>query len=569
MAQTTPIVRIRSRTGCITCKIRRVKCDEEKPSCRRCRSTGRTCDGYAPSAPPQSSSTGQLPVACSNEIRIIHHTPIVDRPVQMSVFPSWDRPLRADEYQSLEFFHLQTTLCFGSKAGAFLLRSAYHDSSIRLAAMALGSLHRAFLFEQTRYPDTRMQGTQLALRQYNTAIRQGLAQMSGGLANGSVDVILTMCVLFYCFESLQGHFKVALRHVASGLRIMKQQELQCQAVQKKTLLPADVIRSMFSYLESQMLELDDELTSIDQLHPAALKPSNLPPVDSSRDCTLDDLSDNFRLFYNRLLRLMTKSGPAGHADIVKDGEATEIPESVIADYEETQSEIMEWSAALERYFEHHPLEAMDATSRRLAVSLKMWKTLVHVVLKMELPLVETGWDRFTSDLATVVSLAEEVVNISATPEMRKRSPSPTAAASLSSLPMQAQPTLSSHQHILLTHNMPSPCTFSVAQGILPPLWIVATACRDSKTRYRARDLMMRCRRREGLWDSVLFAELASKVARIEETMAGIPEGAPYEPADLPIRARITTISSSFGDGRMVQVKYMGSDSKLLEETLTW
>ncbi|KAA8568375.1 hypothetical protein EYC84_007411 [Monilinia fructicola] len=35
------------KTGCQTCKIRRVKCDEAKPSCKRCVSTGRRCDGYA------------------------------------------------------------------------------------------------------------------------------------------------------------------------------------------------------------------------------------------------------------------------------------------------------------------------------------------------------------------------------------------------------------------------------------------------------------------------------------------------------------------------------------------
>ncbi|KAJ5970804.1 uncharacterized protein N7479_000722 [Penicillium vulpinum] len=34
------------KSGCITCKIRRIKCDEEKPHCRRCVSTGRKCDGY-------------------------------------------------------------------------------------------------------------------------------------------------------------------------------------------------------------------------------------------------------------------------------------------------------------------------------------------------------------------------------------------------------------------------------------------------------------------------------------------------------------------------------------------
>ncbi|KAL2829505.1 hypothetical protein BDW59DRAFT_142169 [Aspergillus cavernicola] len=36
----------RVKSGCITCRIRRVKCDEGKPDCGRCRSTGRKCDGY-------------------------------------------------------------------------------------------------------------------------------------------------------------------------------------------------------------------------------------------------------------------------------------------------------------------------------------------------------------------------------------------------------------------------------------------------------------------------------------------------------------------------------------------
>ena len=34
------------RTGCITCKARRVKCDETKPICVRCAASGRHCEGY-------------------------------------------------------------------------------------------------------------------------------------------------------------------------------------------------------------------------------------------------------------------------------------------------------------------------------------------------------------------------------------------------------------------------------------------------------------------------------------------------------------------------------------------
>lgn len=37
----------RVRTGCITCRKRRVKCDEAKPICCRCRSASVLCEGYS------------------------------------------------------------------------------------------------------------------------------------------------------------------------------------------------------------------------------------------------------------------------------------------------------------------------------------------------------------------------------------------------------------------------------------------------------------------------------------------------------------------------------------------
>ncbi|KAH8666045.1 hypothetical protein BGZ60DRAFT_378218, partial [Tricladium varicosporioides] len=40
------------KTGCLTCKKRHMKCDETKPECTKCTSTGRICDGYVP--PPKN-----------------------------------------------------------------------------------------------------------------------------------------------------------------------------------------------------------------------------------------------------------------------------------------------------------------------------------------------------------------------------------------------------------------------------------------------------------------------------------------------------------------------------------
>ena len=38
----------KARSGCQTCKRRKVRCDETKPVCIRCKKAGRTCEGYSP-----------------------------------------------------------------------------------------------------------------------------------------------------------------------------------------------------------------------------------------------------------------------------------------------------------------------------------------------------------------------------------------------------------------------------------------------------------------------------------------------------------------------------------------
>ncbi|EEU38290.1 uncharacterized protein NECHADRAFT_66960 [Fusarium vanettenii 77-13-4] len=54
-----------SKFGCFTCKARRVKCDEAKPSCRRCLTAQRHCQGYPRGAPSESSSSPSTITASS------------------------------------------------------------------------------------------------------------------------------------------------------------------------------------------------------------------------------------------------------------------------------------------------------------------------------------------------------------------------------------------------------------------------------------------------------------------------------------------------------------------------
>jgi hypothetical protein len=58
------------------------------------------------------------------------------------------------------------------------------------------------------------------------------------------------------------------------------------------------------------------------------------------------------------------------------------------------------------------------------------------------------------------------------------------------------------------------------EGIVLPLWFVATKCRVSSVRWKAIELMRRTERQEGLWNSVLTALVAERLIRLEEESMG-------------------------------------------------
>lgn len=190
----------------------------------------------------------------------------------MSVFPSFHQPLAGCDYRALEFFHFQTVSCFGAKAGDFLLRAAYQDATVRVAAAALGSLHRAFVRDGGG-PAVAPSGlTRYALQQYSSAIHLALNRIP--VTEGqSTDSILIMCVLFFCFESLHGHFRNAVQHGIAGLRILRQREERF--LKEGVRLPPSIVRLMFVTIENQMLEIDWQSYLPVSIQSTLLSPSKL------------------------------------------------------------------------------------------------------------------------------------------------------------------------------------------------------------------------------------------------------------------------------------------------------
>ena len=76
----------------------------------------------------------------------------------------------------------------------------------------------------------------------------------------------------------------------------------------------------------------------------------------------------------------------------------------------------------------------------------------------------------------------------------------------------------------------SPVTIRSSLGLITPLFLVATKCRNSKVRYRALELLHGSRRRERLWNSCVAYMLARTVVDVEEgisrTISDVPQGLP-------------------------------------------
>ncbi len=194
----------RSRRGCNTCKyvvscpgkakltrnrIRHVKCDEEKPSCLRCTSTGRKCDGY------DHSEFARLDQFCSLHL-----------------------PGSRKERRAFDYFRSCTVpaLC-GYFAEEFweynVLQASFSQPALRHAAIALGSYHEALSVNPTA------QGNIFALRQYAKAI----SQLRSSIARDREQSLMALmsCVVFVCFDSLTGQFDSAITHLHSGLAILQ------------------------------------------------------------------------------------------------------------------------------------------------------------------------------------------------------------------------------------------------------------------------------------------------------------------------------------------------------------
>lgn len=177
-----------------------MKCDEEKPACRRCVNAGQVCDGYETIrlAQTSTSSSGELTLKW--------------------VRPSSQPPdTNIAEQQAFNHFriHVLDRIAGPFDTGVWrqdVLSTSMSEAAVRNAIIALGAL--------AQHDDT-LRSDAFALKHYSMAMR-ALHDKIPINGQGSSHLALVTCLLFVAFEFQKFGYAEAKSHLDGGLSIIRE-----------------------------------------------------------------------------------------------------------------------------------------------------------------------------------------------------------------------------------------------------------------------------------------------------------------------------------------------------------
>lgn len=103
-----------------------------------------------------------------------------------------------------------------------VLQAGQHEPSVRHALAAIGSLHEKLLAGSIVPSQPQDNRTRFALEQCNKSIQHLVKPESTAKTKPNLRLMLTTCVLFTCFEALQGHCEQAIIHATQGYSLLQQ-----------------------------------------------------------------------------------------------------------------------------------------------------------------------------------------------------------------------------------------------------------------------------------------------------------------------------------------------------------
>jgi hypothetical protein len=205
----------RVKTGCLTCRHRRVKCDERKPTCERCQVANVYCEGYDSQRRLESrtrplavdSSQSQPSPSSSNS-----HHPLVSHRVDGVPIVGWSanptgaerppHPRARDVLAHHQYTFRTAPMLFREDHLYFwqgrILETAWTYEYVYDVVLALGTIHRSSLFlalphERWKGLDTKV----IALQMYGNALQQLSEEFRNGKRCFDIQVAVLLLLVYF------------------------------------------------------------------------------------------------------------------------------------------------------------------------------------------------------------------------------------------------------------------------------------------------------------------------------------------------------------------------------------
>lgn len=209
-------------------RIRRVKCDERKPSCTRCTSTGRKCDGYGNAV--AGTPNGTLTQTHSRDLAAMSATEKFTTKPRIPKQPSNNPDCTLKELQYMDIFCRSPSSVYSTwRKGHFWKYQvplyAASEPSVRHAMVALGVIQEQMNITRQGIPeDFRLQPQVsaarkiFAVRHYNIAVTQLRKVMD---QKDATVIALINSALFVMIDFIWGNYATALVHLHCGIEILR------------------------------------------------------------------------------------------------------------------------------------------------------------------------------------------------------------------------------------------------------------------------------------------------------------------------------------------------------------
>ena len=447
-------------------RIRKVKCDEGRPACVKCVSTGRVCEGY------EVWGGG-------NTLDLVLQTSLTKKKLLGIISLE-----NEDERGFAEWFRCKTSFkmqgAFGSPFWETLvMQASLEEPPIFHAMLALSSVHKRVCFgvgeaEWERDPDRLEQFT---LRQYSKAINALLQPRSGCEGEAATRVALICCMLFICLEFLRGRYITANDHLQNGMKLLT-------ALQAK--------REFGTTIDNWLVE--------------AFTRMNL-------------LAVQFGHGYRAPLTMRLADNRASH--MITFGSVAQARSSLDSMYSEVidLSQRCHQEASAQDAMKYVPGRDLVKLQERIKSDLDGWFITYkasRVNLQNQLGRVsKIGYELLFLFYAMAVIMADTCFRMDDEVAFDSHTNAFTSIINHSSKVLDA---------VQAVHSLDNPVfrsgselfLFNADIGWTPPLFYTALHCRVRSIRHRAIELLRVFPSKEGIWDSTFAASVSQQIIQIEE-----------------------------------------------------